>query len=426
MKIIDAVKSPFEIYHGLERSIYVLFLARIINSIGSFVYPFLTLFLTDKLSYSAGDAGMVLMLVSISFVPGSIIGGKIADTFGRKRILVGAQFCSALCFLACAVVPDKTLIPFMIIGAEFFMGIVHPTSTAMITDLSRPENRKAAFSLLYLGHNLGFAVGPLLAGMLYNSRPNWLFSGDALTTIISLVLVVLFITETKPTGHDLSASVNEKKPDRTPSLEKAEHGSVFMVLAKRPSLIVFISMVMIMNFVYAQMTFSLPLFLKSIYGADGAVVYGTTMTFNALIVIIGTTFIIGLTKKIKPILSTIMAAILYAIGFGGIFFGQIYYIILLTAFIWTVGEILGATNIDVYIANHTPMSHRGRVNSIVPIIIGSGHAVSPYLMGKFIEHNSVRMVWPLCGVFALAAAGGLTVLYLTEKKKSGRQTIRNY
>ncbi len=417
MKIVDVFKSSFGIYRGLERSIYVLFFARIINSVGSFVYPFLTLFLTDKLDYSAGDAGLILMLVSISFVPGSLIGGKISDAFGRKRILVAAQFLAAGSFLLCAIVPDKQIIPIFIVSAEFFMGIVHPTSTAMITDLSRPENRKAAFSLLYLGHNLGFAVGPLLAGLMYNSRPYWLFSGDALTTFLSIILVVLFVTETKPSHESIKESLSSAAEGKNP--EKAETGSVISVLRRRPGLFIFILLVMVLNFVYAQMTFSLPLFLNEVFGAEGAVMYGTTMTFNALVVIMGTTFIIGLTKNMKPILATLLAAILYAFGFGGIYFGYVYYIIIITALIWTIGEILGATNIDVYIANHTPMSHRGRVNSIVPIIIGAGHAISPYLMGKFIEHNSVRQVWPLCGVFALAAAAGLAVLYFTEKRKVG-------
>ena len=409
MKIVDAVKGSFGIYRGLERSIYFLFIARVINSIGSFVYPFLTLFLTDKLGYSASEAGMILMVVTTSFVPGSLIGGKLADSFGRKKILIVAQFLSAASFLVCALIPDKQLVPWFIIAAEFFMGIVHPTQTAMITDLSRPENRKGAFSLLYLGHNLGFAAGPLLAGLMYNSHPYWLFSGDALTTMISLILVILFVVESKPTAEN----------DDGPALERAEKGSVLKVLAARPGLIIFIVLVMLMNFVYAQVSFSLPLFLKSSFGSEGPVLYGSMMTFNAVIVILGTTLIIGLTKNMKPIIATLIAAVLYAVGFGGIYFGQVYYIIIITAFIWTVGEILGATNIDVYIAAHTPMSHRGRINSIVPIIMGAGHAISPYLMGQFIEHNSIRLVWPFCSIFALAAALGLAVLYLVEKRKRG-------
>ena len=414
-KLKEVIRSPFVIYRGLERSIYVLFFARIINSVGSFVYPFLTLFLTEKLDYGASRAGLVLMICSISFVPGSIIGGKAADSLGRKKVLIAAQFCSALCFLACGLIPDKQMVPLLIIGAEFFLGVVHPTSMAMTVDLSRPENRKAAFSLLYLGHNIGFAVGPLLAGMLYRNHTNWLFSGDALTTILSLILVLFLVRESKPSEAEVRESLSDGTSAES-SGEKAEHGSVFRVLARRPFLVVFVLLVMLMNFVYAQMSFSLPLFMNEVFGTEGPVLYGSAMSINAVIVITCTTLIIAATRKMKPIVATFLAAALYAVGFGMIYFSSVFYLIIIAVLIYTVGEILGATNIDVYISNHTPMSHRGRINSIIPVIIGSGHAISPYLMGKFIESSSVRMVWPFCFLIGMISAAGLVLMYLKEKR----------
>jgi hypothetical protein len=36
-----------------------------------------------------------------------------------------------------------------------------------------------------------------------------------------------------------------------------------------------------------------------------------------------------------------------------------------TASIWAVGEIISATNTQVFIAAHTPSSHRGRVNGFI-------------------------------------------------------------
>ena len=412
--IKDLFEPVFGIYRGLERSIYVLFFARIINSIGNFVYPFLTLFLTDKLDYSAAEAGFLLMICSLSFVPGSILGGKAADTMGRKKVMISAQLCSALCFLACAFISDKTLIPFLIIGAEFFLGVVNPTSMAMTIDLSRPEKRKAAFSLLYLGHNVGFAIGPLLAGLLYKNHVDWLFSGDAITTMISLSLVLLFVPESKPSKTAIEDSL--AKDGGCHDGEKAECGSVFSVLARRPFLIVFMLLVTLLTFVYAQMSFSLPLHMNEVFGADGSVLYGTAMSFNAVIVIACTPLIISSTKKMKPIIATMLTAVLYAVGFGMIFFGTSFYLIIIAALVWTIGEILGATNIDVYISNHTPMSHRGRINSIVPVIIGAGHALSPYLMGKFIGVSSVRMVWPLCFILGIVSAAGLFLMYIKEKK----------
>ena len=420
MKAIEIIKRPFRIYSGLERSIYVLFFARIINSLGFFVYPFLTLLLTNKLGYSAKDAGVILMVCSTSFVPGSLIGGKLSDHIGRKKLLVTAQLCSAACFLSCAFLKNQQLIPFFIIGAEFFMGVVHPTSQAMVFDLSRPENRKAAFSLLYLGHNIGFAVGPLLAGFLYNNHTRWLFAGDAITTFISVMLVIFLVAETKPDSEQLRASMAEAEKGGNSS-EHAVEGSVFKVLFQRPILLWFVFLVMLLNFVYAQMSFSLPIFMNDTFGTDGPMLFGSAMSFNAVVVIAGTTLIISATKNMKPILATALTAVLYAFGFGAIYFAKTFALIIITAFIWTTGEILGATNIDVFIANHTPMSHRGRINSIVPIIMGTGQALSPFLVGAFIEIASVEMVWPLCFILAMIAAAGFTVMYFSDKKKDRKQ-----
>lgn len=47
----------FKVYRGLPTAVYAIFLARIVNSLGSFVYPFLTLFLTTKLGMSEAEPG---------------------------------------------------------------------------------------------------------------------------------------------------------------------------------------------------------------------------------------------------------------------------------------------------------------------------------------------------------------------------------
>ena len=68
----------------------------------------------------------------------------------------------------------------------------------MMADLTNTKNRKAAYSLLYLGINIGFSLGPLIAGFLYNHYLKILFLGDAATTILSLILVAVFVEETLP------------------------------------------------------------------------------------------------------------------------------------------------------------------------------------------------------------------------------------
>lgn len=398
-----------ELYGTLPREIYALFGAQVINSVGHFVYPFLTLLLTQKAGYSAAEAGRYILLASISFIPGSLLGGRISDTFGRKRLLATAMLAVAVIFTAAGYVHTPRHLPWFLIAAEFFLGMIFPTMTALATDVTTPENRKAAFSLLYLGHNIGFAAGPLIAGFLFNRNYTLLFYGDAGTTVLSVLIIVLLVRETKPGDREME-QIGTERPR-----EAADVGTGIMVILRRPSLLIFLLGVLLIQFVYAQFTFTLPLHLQEIFGERGASLYGSTMTVNALVVVFCTAPLIGLTKRLRPVTTVATGAAIYVLGFGALYFASRFYFFILMAIIWTIGEILTATNIDVFIANHTPSSHRGRVNAVVPILFGLGFSVSPAVMGSFVDRFSVREAWPVVGAIAGIAAVVLALLALAER-----------
>ncbi|WP_069649970.1 MDR family MFS transporter [Caloranaerobacter ferrireducens] len=403
------VLKRFNNYRGLPRSIYIIFLARIINSMGAFVYPFLTYFFVENLGLGEHTAGEYILLASTAFVPGSLIGGKLADHFGRKKILLLFQGLAALTLIPCAFLGNSMMIPWLLILSSFFGGAANPSSGAMVTDLTNPNNRQEAFSLLYLGTNLGIAVGPLIAGFLYNNYIEWIFLGDAITTFISLLLVLIYVKETIPSEDEVKDSFN-KKDD-----EKAEEGNIILVLLKRPALLAFSAVSTIYSFVYSQHSFSIPLQVREIFAVNGPKVFGWVMTTNALSVIILTVFITVITRNNKSTTNIAVAGIFYSIGFGMLYYINSFYLVILSTVVWTIGEILIVTNSSVYIANHTPISHRGRFNAVLPIISGFGYAVGPVIMGKYIEANSVRMVWPILFVLSLGAATLMYLLSLTER-----------
>jgi MFS family permease len=148
------------IYSGLPRSIYVLFVVRIISAMGNFVYPFLTFFLTERIGFNAEAAGEFFLASAVFQAAGSIVGGKLTDRIGRKKLLLFFQGLSALCFFPCPFLGNSVLIPAFLILSGMFAGASHPVSTAMLTDLTNKVNRRQAFSLLYMGTNIGFSIGP--------------------------------------------------------------------------------------------------------------------------------------------------------------------------------------------------------------------------------------------------------------------------
>lgn len=397
-------------YRGLPKSIYVIFFARIVNSMGNFVRPFLTIFLTLNLGLPKSQAGFFVMLASTAFAPGSLIGGKLADHIGRKKIFIIFQLLSAAAFVPCAFLGDSIIIPWLLIASGLFIGAAEPASTAMATDLTDHTNRKQAFSLLYLGHNIGFAVGPMIAGFLYRNYLPWIFIGDALTTVISISLVARFVSETIPDKETVGESNTEWDVD-----EKAEDCGLFLALLRRPALLIFSFIAMIYSFVYSQCSFSLPLQVNEIFDVNGPMFFGVLMSTNAVTVVLMTAIVTHRTVKFKPILCISMGGIFYAIGFGMIYFINHLYLLVVSTFIWTIGEILVVTNMNVYVANNAPISHRGRFNSVVQIIMGAGFAISPLLTGHYIEHASIRTVWMLSFFLASGATLLMVCLHMASK-----------
>ncbi|MFZ2330878.1 MAG: MFS transporter [Atribacterota bacterium] len=385
------IKNLFEDYTKLPRSMFILFFAQIVSSAGNFVFPFLAIFFTKTLVFNEQKAGFYVMLATAAKVPGLLLGGKLSDVFGRKKIFIIFSTLSALFIFFCLLVGQigqDEIIPWLLVLSAVFNGANYPAMKAMVADLTNPDNRKAAFSLLYLGMNIGFAVGPLIAGLLYNNYLKLLFVGDTATTLISVALVYFLISETLPGPNNLGKSGTADY-----NSERAEEGSIYRVLLSRPYLLIFTLIFTLYSFIYVQSEFTLPLQMINIFGDNGPQYFGTIMTLNGVVVIFFTVIIISVTRRIEPILNVSLAGILYALGFGVIYFSTNLPLFALSTILWTLGEIIASTYSDVYIINHTPITHRGRFSAIIHILIGSGFIFGPYLSGLFITYYKLENIW---------------------------------
>lgn len=406
-------KKLFAQYSDLPRGVYIIALGEMVSALGNLVGPFVTLLLTQTLGFAPEEAdGLMTLVLTVAYVPGALLGGRIADGWGRKKTLLASLAGGAACFAGCAFLGNSPAIVWLLGAASFFTAAATPALSSMLTDLTNPANRKAAFSLEYLGRNLGFAFGPLIAGFLFNRYIKWLFLGDALTKLIMAVLIGRYVTETRPERGAIEGSLRHGRTD-----EKAEEGSFFRVLGKRPALIIFSFILMSYTLILGQNQFSLPIQMNELFGAAGPQLFGSVMTVNGLTAVLLITPITGLTVRNRAVLNVALAGTLLGAGFGMIYYLNSYYLFWVSAVVWTAGEILLATNANVYIADHTPLSHRGRFHAFLPLISGTGAAFGPFLMGQYIGAYGVRPVWPFLGLLAAAATGMMCLLDRAEKKR---------
>lgn len=407
---MSLIQRFFSVYRGLPSALYVLFAATVINSVGMFVFPFLTLYLTGRLGMTQQEAGLFLMIVNFAYIPANFIGGKIADTFGRKKLMVSAQILSGLCYIPPGFASLGSNVQWFLLASVFFDGLTDPARSAMMTDLTTPETRRRAFSLTYLGHNLGFAVGMMIAGFLFEKSTSWLFWGNAIAIFAAVSLVALKVPETKPSHEQVEASYGSGRDD------EAHRGNIIQALRSRPYLVIFTILTGLYGFVYAQHRFALPLQTKEFFGSRGSVIYGSLMTLNAAMVIVLSTPIMALTQRWKPINAVAFAGTLFALGFGLIGLAPSILLMYLTTMLWTLGEIVNATNEGTYIANHTPISHRGRFHAVLPLIGGLGSSISPPIVGWFTDRFGLKTVWPYLGFVAALACVGIWYLGVVESR----------
>jgi MFS family permease len=393
--------KAFNLYRGLPKPVYMLFYARIINRMGDFVHFFLTLFLTQKMGMTESRTGMFLMMVSFSRIIGSVISGKIGDHFGRKRAMMIFLGLFAITLTVAGFFVETMITPWLLVLSGFFNGGERPLNNTIVTDLTRGEERNKAFSLLYLGINIGVAIGPIIAGFLFNSFIRLIFWINASTSFIALILILIHVPETRPGPEHLEESKLDSR-----NREQAEEGSTLRAFLRRPVLAFSTLLMVLSGFIYSQHAFALPLRLAFLFGDDSARRFGMIMSSNALYVVIFTTLVLQLTKNRNPLHSVAFGNLLYALGFGALFFIELFPLFFLSTLVWTMGEIVTMINYNVFIASHTPISHRSRFNGTLQLILGLGYAGGPFLAGIFLQRFGTRNIWLLAAFLGLIASAG--------------------
>ncbi|RDY28038.1 MFS transporter [Romboutsia weinsteinii] len=404
-------------YKGLPREIYILFIGKIVNCIGAFVHPLMALILTQRIGMSASEAGQYVTMVAVCQAPCIMFGGKLADTIGRRKVIITFQILGAITLFICGLIEPSILTAKIMILSSCLYSLSTPAYDALNADLTNHSNRKSSYSLLYMGVNIGFAIGPLLGGFLFKNYLSLIFIGDAITTLISLALFIIFVKEKK--GNIEEENTIEEKNN----LEEKIEGSTLKVLLSRPILILFPIILLLYQFSYSQWGFAVPIQLGDLFGPDGAKTYGILGSMNGLIVIISTPILTTLTKKHNILNVMSVGGLLYGICFFLIGAKSIIPIFFLGVFLLTIGEVLIAINSSTFIANNTPASHRGRISSLIPLISGTGYAVGPMIMGGIIDVQGIFTGWMVVSMTSII--GSILMYNLKRFDASSKSVVFN-
>ncbi|MFK3710871.1 Bcr/CflA family multidrug efflux MFS transporter [Leclercia adecarboxylata] len=158
--------------------------------------------IAEQFGVPAGSAQMTLSTYILGFALGQLLYGPMADSLGRKPVILGGTLVFAAAAAACAM---SQSIDHLIV-MRFFHGLAAAAASVVINALMRDIYPKEEFSRMMSFVMLVTTVAPLVAPMVGGAVLVW-FSWHAIFWILALAallasaMIFFFIKETLPAEH---------------------------------------------------------------------------------------------------------------------------------------------------------------------------------------------------------------------------------
>ncbi|HEX8433848.1 MFS transporter [Archangium sp.] len=374
---------------GLPTTYWYLWTGTLVNRLGSFVVPFLALYLTRERGFRVEEAGLVVSLHGAGGVLAGLVGGTLADRVGRRTTLVAGLWLGSAAMLSLGFARATWHISL----SAFLLGLLgelyRPAVSAAIADIVRPEDRPRAYGLLYWVVNVGFSIALPLAGLASRFGFLALFVADACTTFVYGAIVWWKVPETRPTRAQRDA----EPAHRLPSLAPFQDG-VFLSFALP---------VLLTAIIFSQSNVTLPLDLTA-QGMSTAT-FGTVLAVNGVLVVLLQPFAGRMMGRMRRASALAWASGLTGLGFGLHALGANPALATLAVVVWTLGEIAQSPVGSAVVADLAPPDQRGTYQGAYYMMWALSACLAPSLGSWVLGRHGGYALWGSCLAVGLFAAG---------------------
>jgi predicted MFS family arabinose efflux permease len=263
-----------------------------------------------------------------------------------------------------------------------------PAFVAAIVDVVPAPRRPHAFNLQFWAFNLGTAAAGLIAGGLARLGFLPLFLSDAGTTLVTGLLILLWVPESAP--HRVADAM---APPRG-GLRTALTDRIFLV---------FVGLALLQAVLSAQSSTILPLQMR----ADGLSPsgYGLVMALAGGLIVVGQLFVPRLIAGRRKARVLAVSLVLTGLGYGSVGLAGSLGPYLACATVWTAGAMLAAPPNATIMAELAPPLLRARYQAVFFLTFALAGFLAPALGGLSWQHLG-SAYWLVIGAAGLLAAAG--------------------
>ena len=382
---------------------WLMLLGLIISSTGTtMVWPFLTIYASEKLSLPMAAVTGLMSINSLAGLTASILAGSLVDRFGRKSVMAVGLFGAALAYFGYIQASTYWHFTLLMIASGLFNPLYRLGSDAILADMLSPEDRAQGYSIFRMGRNIGVALGPILGGIVLSSNYSLGFSGAALALALYGLITLIFLRETLA-----------RNPDAKPETLKQQIQVYRQALSNKPFAHL-VGAFTLMEICAALMWVLLAVYLKQNFGLPEST-YSWIPTTNALMVVFLQVFITRAIQKQRDTKVMPFGAFFYMLAMLIVGVSSQFWGFWLAMVVMTIGELITAPTATTFVANLAPAEQRGRYLGVFGLTWHVAMAIGPFAAGILTDAFGFRSPW-----FACAAIGGLAVyaFFLLDRRQT--------
>ncbi len=346
-----------------------------------------------------------MAFISIIF---SLIGGYIGDTIGRRYTILAGGIIGVVAYFSVyylfTIDTSALIISIIFVLSSISGALVFPASSAVVADTTTSEMRRSGFGIYRVFTNIGWAVGPIIGSLIYNSGVEYIFLFASITYLLQLVIVFLFMKET-------SKKIVEKS------------GKEF--ISYDAKLILFSLGTFFLTLLTSQFNVTFPTY-ATLQGGVPPSSIGYIYAVNGTVVVLGQIPVNRLFRRFSDLLMMQIGSLFYAAGYFACAFSDSVIQFMIAMFIITIGENMASPGINSVVTKISPAGKTARYNGFNSMINATARGLGPSAGSFFLyvySYNGIR-TWASLDMFAVMAIILFTFTKNLLAKGSAESTVK--
>lgn len=370
----------------------ILFGVILLDLIGfGIVIPILP-FLSPQLGADKMDIALIIVTYASCAGLSGPAWGRLSDRIGRKPVIMICLSGAVCAYLMLAFASQL----WMVFAARGFAGLMagnFGVASAMIADITTPQNRARGMGLIGAAFGSGIILGPMLGGLLSGDSASFtlpcIVAGGM--SLLAILAAALFLPESLP---------REKRVSNRETQKEAPPVSIYSLLQQTGNRL-FVSQFVLHQAAVSSITYMFPLWLGDILGwsaREVGIVFGIQ---GALMVIFQGGLLGPLSRLLGEWRVLRLAIFVLLLGLLNASLSTTMYSMVGSIFLAMTGATLCIPMLNTLVSYSTTLEFRGRMMGITSSASSWGRVVGPLMAGTSLGLLGYSGAWLVSATLVL-------------------------